>query len=236
MISKIVVLLLEGDLGYRRLIVNDLSDQGIQVVLARDEEHALDFFNQARPDVILINPNTFSIDLNSLIKDYGHLGILVLTTRYDSKAAARFLRVGADDYLGLPVDSDELAARILAIVRRVKKVIPFQVVRSAHLEVDLENMIVRKNGEIVPISRTEWQFLVFLTTNAGKTLTNVDILTRVWGANYRDDTQYLRVWVSKIRKKIELDPKHPIILTTQTGIGYRFELLPAVVRQEISVG
>ena len=95
--------------------------------------------------------------------------------------------------------------------------------RTGTLEIDVERKLVTRDGEAVHLTRTEWQLLRHLSANSGKVIANTDLLMNVWGPEYRDDLQYLRVWVSRLRRKLEADPSHPQLIKTKQGIGYLFD-------------
>jgi two-component system KDP operon response regulator KdpE len=117
-----------------------------------------------------------------------------------------------------------LSARVRAVLRRAVGVTaPDKVVRAGDLEVDLNHRLVRRNGELVSLTRTEWMLLQHLAANPGKVMLNSELLSKVWGPEYRNDLQYLRVWVSRLRRKLETDPGEPKLIKTFQGIGYMFQ-------------
>jgi two-component system KDP operon response regulator KdpE len=116
-----------------------------------------------------------------------------------------------------------MGARIRAVLRRAAGIDSEQVVHAGELTVDLGRRLVRRSGEQVAVTRTEWQLLQHLAANAGKVILSGELLAKVWGPEYRDDLQYLRVWVSRLRQKLETDPSHPTIIKTLPGIGYMFQ-------------
>src|SRR5690606_8753926 len=122
-----------------------------------------------------------------------------------------------------PFGADEMAARIRAVLRRTAGVDSEQVVTAGGLVVDLGRRLVSRDSEQISVTRTEWQLLQHLAANAGKVILSGEPLAKVWGPEYRDDLQYLRVWVSRLRQKIEVDPSNPVILKTLPGIGYMFQ-------------
>jgi two-component system KDP operon response regulator KdpE len=130
--------------------------------------------------------------------------------------------MGADDYLVKPFNPEELSARVRAVLRRGFRPTAGSenIVRVANVEIDLNRRLVKKGGEVVSLTRTEWMLLQHLAANAGKVMLNTELLSKVWGPEYRDDLQYLRVWVSRLRSKLEPDPSNPTIIKTLQGIGY----------------
>jgi two-component system KDP operon response regulator KdpE len=133
--------------------------------------------------------------------------------------------MGADDYLAKPFSPEELSARVRAVLRRaVGSSGAENVVRAGDVEVDLNRRLVRRNGDLVTLTRTEWMLLQHLAANAGKIMLNAELLSKVWGPEYRDDLQYLRVWVSRLRRKLEAEPSAPRLIKTFQGIGYMFNV------------
>jgi two-component system KDP operon response regulator KdpE len=140
--------------------------------------------------------------------------------------------MGADDYVAKPFHPDELAARIRAVIRRASGASPGSgVLRFDDVEIDLERRIVRRDDQIVQFSRTEWLLLQHLAANAGKVVLHTELLTKVWGPEYRDDLQYLRVWVSRVRRKLGAPPGEPGRIKTFQGIGYLLDVEPGPVGQ-----
>jgi two-component system KDP operon response regulator KdpE len=148
--------------------------------------------------------------------------IILLTAKDHDDDKVRGLELGADDYLVKPFNPEELSARVRAVLRRGFRPSTGaeNVVRVNNVEIDLNRRLVKKEGEVVSLTRTEWMLLQHLAANAGKVMLNTELLSKVWGPEYRDDLQYLRVWVSRLRSKLEPDPANPSIIKTLQGIGY----------------
>ena len=129
--------------------------------------------------------------------------MILLTAKGSTADKAKGLDLGADDYIAKPFHPDELAARVRAVIRRSSGAQPGAgVIRFDDVEIDLERRMVTRNGELVQLSRTEWLLLQHLAANAGKVVLHTELLTKVWGPEYRDDLQYLRVWVSRVRRSL----------------------------------
>ena len=154
--------------------------------------------------------------------------VILLTAKGSATDKAKGLDLGADDYIGKPFHLDELAARVRAVLRRASGVAAGTgTVRFDDIEIDLERRMVTRDGQLVELSRTEWLLLQHLATNAGKVVPHTELLTKVWGPEYRDDLQYLRVWVSRVRRKLGAKPGEPGRIKTFQGIGYRLDVEPA---------
>ena len=151
--------------------------------------------------------------------------VILLTAKGSTADKAKGLDLGADDYIAKPFHPDELAARVRAVIRapRARARAPAS---SAFddIEIDLERRMVTRDGELVQFSRTEWLLLQHLAANAGKVVLHTELLTKVWGPEYRDDLQYLRVWVCRVRRKLGAQPGEPGRIRTFQGIGYLLDV------------
>jgi two-component system KDP operon response regulator KdpE len=160
------------------------------------------------------------------------VAVVLLTAKGSIADKAKGLDLGADDYIAKPFHPDELAARVRAVIRRSSGATPGRsIVAFDDIEIDLERRLVTRRGELVQLSRTEWLLLQHLAANAGKVILHTELLTKVWGPEYRDDVQYLRVWVSRVRRKLGAKPGQPGRIKTLLGIGYRLDVEEASVRQ-----
>jgi two-component system KDP operon response regulator KdpE len=153
--------------------------------------------------------------------------VILLTAKGSTADKAKGLDLGADDYIAKPFHPDELAARVRAVLRRSSGAAPGSgILAFDDIEIDLERRMVTRNGELVQLSRTEWLLLQHLAANAGKVVLHTELLTKVWGPEYRDDLQYLRVWVSRVRRKLGAEPGEPGRIKTFQGIGYLLDVEP----------
>jgi two-component system KDP operon response regulator KdpE len=153
--------------------------------------------------------------------------VILLTAKGAPADKAKGLDLGADDYLAKPFRLDELAARVRAVLRRsLGASTGSGVIRFDDIEIDLERRLVTRDGALVELSRTEWLLLQHLAANAGKVVLHTELLTKVWGPEYRDDLQYLRVWVSRVRRKLGSKPGEPGRIKTFQGIGYLLDVDP----------
>jgi len=222
-----LVLAIDDEPGLLRLLRTQLSSEGFRVVTASHGEEAMTIAEEQRPDIVLLDlmmPGMSGLDVMSALRARSDVPIVLLTAKGDDQDKVRGLEMGADDYLAKPFSPEELFARIRAVLRRsVRGPEGEHVVRTRDQEIDLQRRTVRRNGRAVQLTRTEWQLLQVLATSPGKVLLNSELLIKVWGPEYRDDLQYLRVWVSRLRRKLEDDPAHPALIKTFQGIGYMFD-------------
>jgi two-component system KDP operon response regulator KdpE len=244
MTSEPLILAVDDEVGIQRLIKLELSSQGFRVVTAGGGEEALRIAEQQRPDIAVLDivmPDMSGLEVMRKLRERTSIPIILLTAKDNDADKVRGLEMGADDYLVKPFNPEELSARVRAVLRRSVGLSNTEnLVRAGDVEIDLNRRLVKKSGEIVTLTRTEWMLLQHLAANAGKVMLNTELLSKVWGPEYRDDLQYLRVWVSRLRSKLEPDPANPTIIKTLQGIGYLLDaeqLKPeeaAAARQEES--
>ena len=226
MATEPLVLAVDDEAGILRLIKLELSAQGFRVIAAGEGEEALRLIEEQRPDIVLLDilmPGMTGLEVLRAIRERWTVPVILVTARDREADKVRGLEMGADDYIVKPFGAEEMGARIRAVLRRTVGVEVDQVVKSGDVEIDLSRRLVSRNGEQVSLTRTEWQLLQHLAANAGRVLLNTELLTKVWGPEYRDDLQYLRVWVSRLRQKLEVDPSSPRVIKTLPGIGYMLE-------------
>ena len=223
--SEPLVLSVDDEAGILRLVKLELTAQGFRVITAPNSAEALALIEEQRPDIILLDilmPGVSGLELLRSIRERWQTPVIMLTARDREVDKVRGLSTGADDYIVKPFGADELGARIRAVLRRASGIDVAEVVTAGGLEVDLSRRLVKRSGEEIVLTRTEWLLLQHLAANPGKVILNRELLSKVWGPEYRDDLQYLRVWVSRIRQKIEAEPGNPQIIITRPGIGYMF--------------
>lgn len=221
-----LLLVVDDEAGILRLMKLELSAQGFRVITASDGESAITMAEEHRPDAILLDvmmPGISGLEVMRRLRERSNVPVLLVTAKDKDTDKVRGLELGADDYIVKPFNPDELGARIRAVLRRVLSQDVERVVRAGDVEIDLTRRLVKRSGEPVALTRTEWLLLQHLAANAGKVMLNTELLTKVWGPEYRDDLQYLRVWVSRLRAKLEATPSNPRVIKTLQGIGYLFE-------------
>jgi two-component system KDP operon response regulator KdpE len=221
-----LVLAVDDEAGILRLIKLELTTQGFRVVTADDGTSALKMAEEHRPDIVLLDivmPDLTGLEVMRRLRERVNTPVILLTAKGSDADKVRGLEMGADDYLAKPFSPEELSARVRAVLRRtVGSSGTENIVRAGDVEVDLNRRLVRRGGELVTLTRTEWMLLQHLAANAGKIMLNAELLSKVWGPEYRDDLQYLRVWVSRLRRKLEVEPSAPRLIKTFQGIGYMF--------------
>ena len=220
-----LVLAVDDEPGILRLIQLELTSQGFHVISAGDGQQALHMAEQQRPDIAVLDimmPEMSGLELMRHLRERSGTPVILLTAKDRDDDKVRGLEMGADDYLVKPFNPQELTARVRAVLRRglCSSTDGSGIVRAGSLEIDLEKRLVRKEGEVISLTRTEWMLLQHLASNAGRVMLNTELLSKVWGAEYRDDLQYLRVWISRLRAKLEDEPAKPSLIRTLQGIGY----------------
>jgi Response regulators consisting of a CheY-like receiver domain and a winged-helix DNA-binding domain len=225
------VLVADDEQRITKLVSMALSDEGFRVVTASCGEEALAKAEEIRPDIVLLDivmPDMDGIEVMRQLRERRSVPVILLTAKGSAGDKARVSDLGADDYIGKPFHLDELAARVRAVLRRACGLAEGTgVLRFDDIEIDLERRMVTRDGQLVELSRTEWLLLQHLATNAGKVVPQTELLTKVWGPEYRDDLQYLRVWVSRVRRKLGAKPGEPGRIKTFQGIGYLLDVEPA---------
>jgi two-component system KDP operon response regulator KdpE len=219
-----LVLVADDEPRITKLVALTLHDEGFRVITASGGEEALRKAEEMRPDIVLLDivmPDLDGIEVMKQLREWRPVPVILLTAKGATADKAKGLDLGADDYIAKPFHPDELAARVRAVLRRASGVAPGSgIVHIGPVEVDLERRLVTRDGNIVSLSRTEWLLLQHLAVNAGRVVLHTELLTKVWGPEYRDDLQYLRVWISRVRRKLGAAPGDPGPITTFQGIGY----------------
>src|SRR5690606_23462187 len=199
-----VVLIADDDASVLKLVRLQLVDEGFRVVTASDGEEAIQRAIDERPDIVVLDlmlPDISGFEVLNRLRERGPIPVILLTGKTRDTDKIRGLEMGADDYLSKPFNPEELAARVRAVLRRARREggVSDEPINVGPLMIDLERRVVEREGELVPLTRTEWNLLEVLVRNQGKALMNPEILGKVWGPEYVDDLQYLRVWISRLR-------------------------------------
>ena len=226
MSRRISVLVVDDEPRILRFVRAELESDGYRVLAATSGRQAIDLHETERPALVildLIMPDMDGFDVLRRIRVSARTPVIVLTARASDVDKIRGLDLGADDYLTKPFNPEELAARMRAVLRRTQG--PGSAdyrdrFVAGQVEVDLDRRRVTVAGEEVSLSPTEWQLLANLISNAGRVILHEDLLGMTWGPEYRNDLQYLRVWISRLRRKLGERPGRPSLIRTVPGVGY----------------
>jgi len=212
----------------RALRINLLARQ-YRVVTAATGEEALRAAAADHPDLVILDlglPDMDGVEVIKGLRGWTRVPILVLSARHSSDEKVEALDAGADDYVTKPFGMDELLARLRAAVRRAEPTGGGEddvIVETAGFTVDLAAKKVHRDGRDVRLTPTEWHLLDVLVRNTGRLVGQKQLLQEVWGPSYGTETNYLRVYMAQLRRKLEVDPSHPKHFITEPGMGYRFE-------------
>jgi two-component system KDP operon response regulator KdpE len=201
-----------------------LRNAGFQVDSAGTKEEALDALSHRPPDAVLLDlvlPDGSGVDVCKKVREWSHVPIVVVSAVGDEREKVRALDAGADDYVTKPFGSQELAARLRAVLRRVSDNGNEPAIEVGDLVIDLADRRVRRGDENIHLTPIEFDLLRVLAQNRGRLVTHRQLLQEVWGPAYGDETHYLRVHVAHIRRKLELDAARPRYIITEPGVGYR---------------
>jgi len=223
------VLVVDDEPQILRALKINLSVRGYEVVTAATGGGALRAAAEQRPDVVILDlglPDISGIEVLAGLRGWLTAPVIVLSARTDSADKVEALDAGADDYVTKPFGMDEFLARLRAAARRnaATAEIDQPIIETASFMVDLAAKKVTKNSREVHLTPTEWGMLEMLVRNRGKLVGRDELLTQVWGPAYAKETQYLRVYLAQLRRKLEDDPSNPKHLLTEAGMGYRFEV------------
>ena len=224
--KKTRILIADDEPKIRMFLRANLEARGYKVYLAQDGSETVEMAGRVLPDVIVLDvnmPRMDGIEACRQIREWADIPIIILSVRGDEKDKVRALDEGADDYVTKPFGIEELLARIRVALRRSTVVtIDVPIFTAGELEVDLSKRVVKWRGQIVKLTRTEYRLLAYLVSNPGKVLTHREILHNVWGPEYGEEIEYVRTFVTQLRRKIEDDPSNPQFIVTEPRIGYRF--------------
>ena len=219
------MLLVDDDSTLRRTLAIGLRAAEHEVLIAADGRSALQALREDKPDLVVLDlglPDVSGVEVLRQLRAWSTVPVVVLSARAESDEKVQALDLGADDYVTKPFGMEELLARIRAAGRRAGSDVP--VMEAGDLVIDLPARRVTKAGVVVRLTPTEWGLLEMLVRTPGRLVSQRDLLHEVWGPAYGRETNYLRVYVGGLRKKLEDDPSHPRHLITEPGMGYRFEV------------
>ena len=223
------VLVVDDEKPLRDFVRRNLEVRGYKVLTASNGLEALSIFKNENVQLVIMDimmPHMDGLEALRRIRQESHVPIIILTAMGEESDKVRAFDLGADDYLTKPFGVGELLGRVKAVLRRADWSVPDtheeKIVRG-DIEVDVTRHRVKVRGEVIDITPTEFNLLMYMMKNVGKTLSHRVILQHVWGNEYGNEAEYLRVYMGKLRQKIEIDPLKPKYLHTEHGIGYRFE-------------
>jgi two-component system KDP operon response regulator KdpE len=224
------ILLIEDDSSLRRIVASALEDSGHRVTAVGDGIAGTERLSKDHYEIVLLDiglPFINGWQILESLPDGQRPSVIVISASGEEQAKVRALDLGADDYLTKPFGADELVARVRAVLRRVRvQVERRQAISYKDVTIDLGNRAVSRAGEEIRLSPTEYLLLVELAKNAGRTMEHSVLLSRVWGPMYAGDRTYLRVFIKRLRAKLEADPSNPTIIVTVGRRGYRFGSMP----------
>lgn len=225
--KKTRVMIVDDEPQILRALRAGLTAHGYDIVSASDGAEALDKAAIDLPDVVILDlnlPGLSGLDVCRELREWSSVPIIVLSVRDAERDKVMALDLGADDYLIKPFGMDELLARLRVAIRHAARTAdsPAPVIRVGDVSIDLTRHVVKRGDDEVRLTATEYKLLSYLAVNAGRVLTHTQILEQVWGAGYEMETQYLRVYISQLRRKLDPDSENPSMILTEPGVGYRF--------------
>jgi|SRR5680860_80643 len=224
--NKAEILIIDDEPQIRKLLQISLESNDYRTLQASTGKEGIVLSANHPPDLILLDiglPDKSGHEVLKELRGWYCKPIIILSVQNSERDIIAALDNGATDYLTKPFRTGELLARIRAAIRRNQNVDNETSIVTGHLEIDLMARVVKKNDELVKLTATEYALLALFAKNEGKALTHQYILKEVWGYGYQTQTQYLRVFIGSLRKKIENDPNNPQHIITESGIGYRFQ-------------
>ena len=222
------ILIAEDEVALRDFVSRNLRARGFEVLEASNGLEAVALWEREDPHLLILDimmPRMDGLEVCRRVREHSAVPIIVLTALDTEPDKVAALDLGADDYLTKPFGVEELLARVRAVLRRTQaEMVPLtdDIKQFGDLEVDLAGHVVRLRGGEVRLSPTEFSLLGQLITNAGKVLTHRVLLQRIWGPEYGGESEYLRVYINRLRQKLETDPTNPRYFLTEPGVGYRF--------------
>ncbi len=227
--KKTRILIVDDELGILKYLRANLEAEGYEVLAAMNGVQALQTLETELPDLIVLDimmPEMDGLEVCRRLRQWSQLPIIMLSALDDEVDKVQCLDLGADDYITKPFGKDEFIARVKAVLRRAEAASPTPTpptIKSGDLEINFSQRKVTLKGKEVALTSTEYALLQELALNKGKVLTYTHLLKKVWGIDYANEREYLHVFISRLRAKLESDPKKLRYITTVSGVGYRFE-------------
>lgn len=225
MSNKTVILVIDDEVQMRKLLRITLESNDYNVTEAAFAKEGMIMAANHPPDVILLDiglPDENGHAVLQKLREWYTNPVIILSAQSSEEDIIKALDNGANDYLVKPFRTGELLARIRSAIRGTLKEENNPVIDNGTLQIDLQARIVKQNNEVVKLTATEYSLLALFAKNEGKVLTHHYLLKEIWGPGYINQSQYLRVFIAQLRKKIEADANRPVFIVTESGIGYRF--------------
>ena len=219
------ILVVDDEPEIRRFLRASLRAKQYEVLEASNGTQALEVMTQHQPDLMILDlglPDIDGVEVTRRIREWSQIPIIILSVRDREKDKIEALDAGADDYLTKPFGVGELMARMRVVMRRIPSEAQESVFTVKGLKIDLSRHQVSLADKEIPLTPTEFDLLRVLIQNAGKVITHRQLIQKVWGSGYEDESRLLRVNISNLRHKIEPDPNQPYYILTELGVGYRF--------------
>lgn len=224
--NKPEILIIDDEPQIRKLLEITLESNGYKVVQAQTGKEGVIQAANHPPDLILLDiglPDKTGHEILKELRQWYNKAIIILSVQHNETDIVMALDNGATDYLAKPFRTAELLARIRSAIRRNQTLNNTTIIEVGDLQIDLVGRTVRKNNEFLKLTSTEYNIISLFAKNEGRVLTHQFILKEIWGVGFQTETQYLRVFIGTIRKKIEKNPNDPIHIITESGVGYRFQ-------------
>ena len=225
-----LILVVDDETRISRMIRMNLEHDGYEVIEAQSGQQVLDLVRSRMPSLVILDvmmPGLDGFETLSILREISQVPVIMLTAKGEEEDRIRGLELGADDYVTKPFSPRELVSRVKAVLRRAEGGAAGgaqqDVIRvDDRLKIDFAKREVWVNDELVKLRPTEYRLLYHLVQNAGWVMTYDQLLTKVWGYEYRDETHYVRLYINYLRQKLEEDPANPKYILTERGVGYRF--------------
>ncbi|OQY43219.1 MAG: DNA-binding response regulator [Anaerolineaceae bacterium 4572_78] len=223
-----LILIVDDESRMRRFMKMNLDMEGCQVIEAENGLQAIDHVREYLPDLVIMDvmmPQLDGFETLEIIRKTSNVPVIMLTVRSDEDDIVRGLELGADDYITKPFSVRELVSRVKSVIRRSKTTSPIDkglIIIDDYLQIDINKRQAIVGGKEIKLRPIEFKLLYHLATNAGWTIPHEDLLAKVWGHEYHDETNYVRLYITYVRQKIEPDLSNPKYIITERGVGYRF--------------
>jgi two-component system KDP operon response regulator KdpE len=228
MVQTAKILIIDDEAAIRRLLKVSLKSQGYAIVEASGGREGIEQAAMSHPDLIILDlglPDLDGLKVLKSIREWSQVPVIILTVRDSEIDKVSLLDSGANDYLTKPFSVPELMARIRVALRLSQSIGEEAVLKSGPLEIDFAAHIVKLNDNEIRLTDTEYRLLILLAKNAGKLLTQRQLLKEIWGISAIEHTHYLRIYIAQLRHKLEEDPSRPKMIITEPGVGYRMNIL-----------